>query len=410
MSSKPARLFSPSLVFFALSVLALLASALSPWTRKQLGVFDGGQWFLDSYAVLAALDADRAGIDPGAPNPFDVFERPHVYSDWWYGLEKLGLTREDNFVVGGSWVLAFLLMVFLTVRPSTYPEALWLTLLLASPSVLLGVNRANNDLLVFSLLGLALLALRRDSNLRLAAAIGLAALVTGLKFYPVVVALAFILVRPARRIVVVTVAAMAVIGLAFATVASQVGRGSFPIGLRPHRMGGRMIFLDLGFSDVAAVVLTLVVFGAAVFLVVKYQWTAERGTERDLSDTRRMMTMGSVLLLACFLLGVNFAYRWIFALWTAPWLWENRRTSIAARAGVWLLPFTLWHDGVLCLAINRWFRNLPEEQYTRIEVAWRAATEPFVWCLMVLLGGWLLNLVWSTAKEVARSRGVQAAD
>jgi hypothetical protein len=108
----------------------------------------------------------------------------------------------------------------------------------------------------------------------------------------------------------------------------------------------------------------------------------------------------------CFLLGINVAYRWIFALWAAPWLWENQGRSLAARAGVWLLPFALWHDGILCLAINRWFRNLPPEQYERVEVAWRAVTEPFVWALMILLGGWLLNTLWGAAREVwARSLG-----
>jgi Glycosyltransferase family 87 len=400
MTASPSRLLAPRFLFFAVSIAVLLALSLSPLTRKWLGIFDGGQWFLDSYAVLAGSDAHLAGIAPDAPNPLDVLQRSHSYSDWWFGLGKLGLTREDNFLLGGSWVLAFLAVVFLTIKPSTRTEAFWLAALLASPPVLLGINRANNDLLVFALLGLALLALRPDSNRRVAIAIALVALATGLKFYPVVAVGAFMLVRPSRRILGVMSAAVLVVGAMLASVASQVSRGAFPLTPKPHRMGGRMVFLDLGLTGSTAAVVTLLIFGAGVFLAVRYRWTGEPAGGRDLSDNRRMMTMGSVVLLACFLLGINLAYRWIFVLWTAPWLWENRGRSVAARAGVWLLPFAMWHDGVLCLAINRWVPHLSVEQYARLEVWWRAATEPFVWLLMILLGGWLFNVGWSAAREI----------
>lgn len=400
MTGPSEHLISPRLLFFAVSLAALLALSLSPLTRKWMGIFDGGHWFLDSYAVLASSDADRVGIDPDAPNPYDVLERSHKYSDWWFGLGRLGLTRDDNFLLGGSWVVAFLVVVFLTLRPSSHAEALWLALLLASPSVLLGINRANNDLVVFTLLGLALVALRDDSNLRAALAIALVALATGLKFYPVVAVGGFVLVRSSSRILRVTLSGALAIGAVLASVASQISRGSFPIGPKPHRMGGKMVFLDLGLNESAATGATLLVFAIGVFLAVKFRWAGEPGTGRDLGDKRRMMTMGSVVLVACFLLGINVAYRWIFALWAAPWLWENRGRSVAARCGVWLLPFALWHDGLLCLAINRWVRNRPTEFYERMEVGWRVFTEPFVWALMILLGAWLVNTWWAAVREV----------
>ena len=110
-------LLSPRLLFITGSVLVLLAWTLSPRVRALAGLFDHGRWFLDSQAVLAASDAAKAGLNPEAPNPYDAFQRPHSYSDWWFGLGQLGLTRDDNFLVGGAWVLLFLAAVFLTVRP-----------------------------------------------------------------------------------------------------------------------------------------------------------------------------------------------------------------------------------------------------------------------------------------------------
>jgi hypothetical protein len=406
--SAPWRLLSPRFVFFSLSVVVLLAFSLSPTTRKRIGIFDGGQLFLDSYAVLASSDANVAGIDPDAPNPYDVLERSHKYSDWWFGLSKLGLTREDNLWVGGLWVFAFLATVFLTIKPTGYLAAIWLAVLLSSPSVLLGINRANNDLVVFALLGMALIALRSDSTPRCALAVALVALATGLKFYPVVAAGAFILVRSKQQILRAGGLALGIAGLALASVGSQVSRGSFAVGPKPHRMGGRMIFLDLGLSESAAALATLLCFVAAVGIVVWFGWGIKREADRDLSDNRRMMTMGSIVLVTCFLLGINISYRWIFALWTAPWLWSNRRTNPAAKLGVWLLPFSLWHDGILCFAINRWLWNRPLELYDRIEVLWRAVTEPLVWALMVLLGAWLFNVLRGAVREIQTSNSFRA--
>lgn len=409
MSPATTRLLSPRFVFIALSLLGLLAFSLSPLTRKWLGIFDGGQWFLDSFAVLAANDAHRVGIDPSAPNPYDVMFRTHKYSDWWFALGKMGLTREDSFLIGGLWVLSFLAVAFVTVRPTGYLEAIWMAALVSSPSVLLGVNRANNDLVVFTLLGLALVALRTDSNFRVGLAVALVALGTGLKFYPVVAVAAFILVRP-ERIIGVTAVATIVALAALVSVGSQIGRGSFGIDPNPHRMGAQMVFIDAGLSEARAPLVAGLVFLALIPIAMGLGWTKESGPTRDISDSRRMLTMGSVILIFCFLLGINAAYRWIFVLWTAPWLWAHRRVYLGARIAAILLPFCLWHDGILCLVINIWFRNLRPEQYKHIEVVWRATTEPFTWGLMILFAGWWLNSVWQSAQVLwTRGRGPVAS-
>jgi hypothetical protein len=120
------------LVFVLLSAAGLLGFVSLPWLQRKLGIFDFGRWFLDSLAVLAANDAVMAGIDVEKSNPLDVFGRPHSYSNWWFVLGRLGLGRDDNFIVGGVWVLAFLLVVWASLRPRNYREALWSTLLVLS--------------------------------------------------------------------------------------------------------------------------------------------------------------------------------------------------------------------------------------------------------------------------------------
>ena len=78
----------------------------------------------------------------------------------------------------------------------------------------------------------------------------------------------------------------------------------------------------------------------------------------------------------------------------------RRPGCAAARVAVWLLPVVLWHDTVLCLVTRLWFTNFKPEQYDRILVVWRLVTEPLVWILMILLAGWLLDLVRARWREV----------
>lgn len=401
----PATLLSPRLLFVAGSLLVLLALTLSPRARAMLGIFDHGRWFLDSYAVLAGSDAVRAGIDPIARNPYDVFQRPHSYSDWWYGLGKLGLTREDNFLVGGAWVLMFLGAVFLTVRPRSRGEALWLILLTGSPPVMLGLIRANNDLVVFAVLAVAVLALRQHTVARIVLAVAAVMLATGLKFYPVAAGAVFLLLPGRRRMLTTVTLAAGVLALVLWSVRAQLVRGTFHLEPELFTLGARVWLMDLGLAAPAAVPVSFLLLAAGAVLAAGRGWT--RGLAREDADPglRQAMTIAAALLVFCFLGTINFGYRWIFALWLAPWLWRERTGSRAARLAVWLLPFVLWHDALLCLATNLWLPDFKPAQYDRIFVQWRLCTEPFTWALMILFGGWLADLLFARGRAQRSGAG-----
>ncbi len=393
-------LLSPRLLFIAGSVLVLLAWTLSPRARAVAGLFDHGRWFLDSQAVLAASDAAREGFNPEAPNPYDAFQRPHSYSDWWFGLGRLGLTRDDNFLVGGVWVLLFLAAVFLTVRPRSRAEALWLVLLTGSPPVVLGVMRANNDLVIFAVLAVGLLALRSDTTGRLVLAAAAIAVAIGLKFYPVAGLAVFLLVRPPRRMWVVTGAALLVGGIVLVSVAGQVMRGIFHLEPEIYTMGARIWLVDLGLAGNSARPVAAVLLGVAAAVTVWRGWTAGLDRGDAAPDTRPAMVLAAALLVFCFLGTVNFGYRWIYALWLAPWCWAQRRENGAAGVMVWLLPIVLWHDALLCGVTSLALTDLAPAQYDRIFLVWRLVTQPLTWVVMIVLSGWLLELGLKRAREV----------
>lgn len=394
-------LLSPRSLFIAGSLGVLLMFTLSPRARLRLGLVDYGRWFLDSYAVLASSDAAQAGfLDADAPNPYDVLQRPNSYSDWWLGIGKLGLTRADNFMVGGTWVLAFLAAVFLTLRPRSWGEALWLVLLVGSPPVMLGVLRANNDLVIFTLLAVAVRALRVDAAWRWALAAAAMALATGLKFYPVTAGMVFFLVPGSRRMLWATGSAALALGGVLASVGAQWHRGIFELGTPIHAMGGRIWLVDLGLPAQAASVAGVLVLGSVAVLFARRGWTTGLAHSEEELEPRVAMTLGGALLVGCFLGAVNHDYRWIFSLWLTPWLWRRRQESRAAMIAVGLLPFVLWHDGILCLVVSGWFPDLQSGQYARVFRLWRLSTEPFTWLLLSLLGGWSIALMQSRWREV----------
>ena len=407
-------LHSPRLLLMALTLAGLGAFILLPSLATKLGIASYGRWFLDSYAVLASNDAVRAHLDPLAPNPLDDLHREHVYSDWWFALGKVGFTRANNFLVGGAWVLGFLAAAWTLLRPAGWRQAIWFALFLLSPPVLLAVMRGNNDLVIFALLAVAVLGLRPTGNLRVAVALAAIVLATGLKFYPAVAAGVFLLVRPVRRLGVLLPIASVAVALTLTDVWSALGRGVIAMPLTVHTFGAPILLRDLGLENRGAWLFALSLLAvAALWLTRSGRTTGLAAPEGDLTE-RAAFLVGALVLLACFVAGTSFGYRWIFALLLTPWLWSQaheatlavRSRRIAAFAGALLLA-VVWMDGLLCLVVNQFFLPAAPATLDRWQHLWRVTTQPLVWLLMTLLAGWLLELLGATWRE-ARSAGRSA--
>ncbi len=407
MASRP---FTPVRLLAVLTVAAWLLAELWPHGLGLMGIADYGMPFLDSYAILAALDAVRAGLDPHAANALDPLMRYHVYSDWWLALKWTGLGRAHNLFVGLAWVAAFGATAWATARPKTWGEALWLAAVLVSPPVLLAVSRANNDLVVFTLLGWCGVALARgDARGWLPALAGLG-LATGLKYYPAVAVLAVFWVRPLRQVPVLLGCALLVAGLALVSVWPDLSRVPSGVGGGVYTMGAPIWWRDLGWTDAQARIPGVLLLAAAGALLAWSGTTvglAARGEPRE----RLLAALGAVLLLACFVTAVNFAYRWIFIVWIALWLWRRgheqaaARQRWAARFACWLVFPCLWLDGVFCVVVNR----LPPQSQAwvdHLQLVYRAWTQPLHWLLMALFAGWLLEGVLATARAWRQQRPV----
>lgn len=404
IDSGPA-LFRPVVWAAGLTLVGWTAGAIWPGLLLTFGISNYGKIYLDSYAVLAAIDAVRAGVDPHVVNPWDVMFRPHVYSDWWLALRWLGLTREHNFMLGTAWAGAFALTAWGAARLRHQGEAFWLAALLVSPSIMLVVNRANNDLVIFVLLTGCGLVATMTAWWRAAVAVACLWLATGLKYFPATALVAFLWIRPVRRMPVVLLMGLLAVALALAGVWDEIGRSRFLIRSGVYTLGAPMMWRDWGWPDNESVLPSLALLVCAAIMLVWGRVTAGL-TLRGQPQERLLAAMGAVVLLACFLAGMNYAYRWIFVLWPALWLWRRAadgtlpaRQSWAARFACVLVLFCLWSDGCFCAVINIFIPYHAPVWEEHMKLAWRLWSQPLHWLLMMMLAGWLLEGALATGKE-----------
>ena len=393
----------PGWVLAVIVAAGYLTAVHFPRLLALLGLNTDGRWFIDSAAILAAADAVRAGADPWLPNPLDLYGRPHCYSGWWLALAETGLTREDNFLVGLLWAAAFLGSAFLVLRPATTGDALVAAAALLSPPVLLAVNRANNDLVVFALVAAGVAVLKRDTPPRNAAFAGAVVFATGLKFYPLTAAAAFLLRNPRARAWRLTLLAGAAAVAALATASVDRALGTIPAPGGLHTFGASVALELLGLHGPAARL------GAALMLAGLAAACALRGhapkppETRDAGPAQFAYVSGVVLLAGCFLAAGNYAYRLVFALLLIPHL-ASPTAGRGGRVTLVLLLSVLWLDGLYCLAHNASLGPRPPADLAAGDRLWLATTQPVVWVTIALLTASLFPLLRSAAPDRAEER------
>ncbi len=372
-------------------------------------------WFLDTFAILAANDAVAAGRDPYQRNPLDFMQRPHVYGPWWLQLRHLGWTRSDVRWLGLVLGLAFLTVAVAWLRPRSAGEMLWAAALLGSTPVLSALERANNDLVIFLVLAPVVpCLLSRRAAVRWLSVFWLA-LATELKVYP---AVAFLLLLtggdPAER------RARVAVGVAvLALVTWHVAHNFVPLRtvLPPltgvFNFGAEIILRELGATG--AVLWWGPAVAAGLIFAAGWRSSLLRGWQPAPAQQTAWLhfILGAVMLAGCFFAGQHFAYRWIFALWLAPFLWSAAMAQptpapvrTLARVTGALLLLQLWIESLGVLACHR----LPEAELQRALRGVWLGVQPITWALMGCLLLFLAHFARDGLRGLAgRERALQEA-
>ena len=382
-------------LLLALVVLGYFATfAVYPGLFFLLGVNHYPAWFLDTFALLASNDAVTRGLDPYAPNPLDYFHRPHVYSHWWLHLRDLGLTRADVWWLGLSLVGLFLTAALARLRPRSLPQLFWYAAICCSSPILLAVDRGNNDLVIFILLAPLVPCLRSERRAVRLLAPFLVAVAAALKYYPAaagLVLLAGVDRQEMRSRLIIAFLLLGLVGLSLGHDLAGYG----PLAPRPEGLlsfGATAFASTLGWAGWLPKLLGLLAAALASGLFWRRRRLGSWEPAASMETHWLHFILGAVLLAGCFFTSLNFGYRWIFALWLAPFLWlapndpsaplALRRLALGTR---WLLLVVLWWDPFCCLVLNRFVGVVSGAKVSAMAKGAFLAEQPLDWALFLCL-------------------------
>ena len=340
----------PVLLAAALLLLALgsLYAATGSWERawRLIGVASYHNNFGDLRVITHSIPCAASGVDPYVKEACNTYwkQRPQQdvpyqdillnYPPIWLHSGSLGISANSTNAVGVAIGLAAMLSLWRILRPRTTTGGVMTMAAILSPSVLLGFERGNIDLVIFSMLVCMIVVTQRCApTLRSSIRAVVIVVLTVLKFFPV--AAVTLLIRSKRSwlaalvtAVLAVVAAWVVADGKFATVLANTPKidnlafGSLPLLIGVDKALGGSGTVSKGMSLAALLLSTL------AFLVVFVPTLARKlarpfprhvpAIDDDLNGS--LATAGLSIFCAAFLFGASFDYRLIFLLLTLPLL------------------------------------------------------------------------------------------
>jgi hypothetical protein len=383
-------------VYLLAVAIPRIVSGIDIWPA--LGVPSGPSLFFDTRNLTAALECRRLGFDPLVESPCDPWGRPLNYPRVWLALRFFGLDQSDTVALALVFIALFLVAVYLLMGRLTFGGGILLAVAMCSPSVMFAVERANLDIVVFTLMVGAVLAWRAG-RLSVQALSPIVVFVGATaKIYPVFGLPAYLFLRRrAAALVAISCAAAFVVYTvitlgdiqAVARVAPQGQHHSFgarilPVAIYhlvgPERWQGGLLSKQL------LVIVPVVAVGTIVWLLGRRRLPLP--DERADSATRLAFFLGSLIFLGTFAVGNNFDYRLVFTLLTLPQLFDwateehgEPRGGLAAITIVALLAL-LWigalseplrlGDEVATWAVVGLFVALLGASVPRLRTIWKA--------------------------------------
>jgi glycosyl transferase family 87 len=318
-------------VYVVIAALARLLGGVDP--RPWLGVPPGPSLFFDTRNITAALECRRLGYDPLVENPCDPWGRPMFYPRVWLLLRWLGLDQSDTTALGVLIVLLFLASLCLLTGRIPAGEGVVVAVAICSPAVMLALERANMDVVLFCVLVVAVLLWRRGTELsRILSPFLVLVAATG-KLYPVFGLPAYALLRHRRA--ALAAAACGLLFLAYLavtledvkTVATTATQGQF------YSYGARILIGQAyrllagqdwqGASMVAQAIAAIPLLLLAASVWVWYRRRIGPGArEASPAPTAELLAfyLGTLIYVGTFAVFKNYDYRLVYLLLTLPQL------------------------------------------------------------------------------------------
>lgn len=338
-------------------------------TWSSLGIYPLSPYFSDARVITASAEAKALGFDPMVYNPLlpkgVVMDYPRI----WQLLFHLGIDQKDTIYFEAVFVSLFFLGVFLFAGEINQPIAVALACGVFSPAVLLGIERGNNDLVIFFLLALSLMVIRKST----VASAGVIAFAFVLKLFPVFAAAVFFKEDRGRFFKFLTGSILFVgtyciilrneIRVVRAAV-STTDWASYGIGVNWQEIQRLMHNPLLSKLVCYAVIGVLIVLCVLLAMCPRESQVAADESHID------AFRMGAAIYIGTYLLGSNFDYRLMFLLFTIPQLVEwlsnfdsrlrhvARITFACTMYSLWSMFFARWLNAVFAAWVELLFDAL----------------------------------------------------
>lgn len=302
--------------------------------------------YADLRLISSAIKCEEQGRNTQIENPCDFASRTFNYPRFWLNLKSLGLSEENNSLFGVGVSILYFICVLLIFQRTTFVEGILVSSMLISPSLMLGVERGNTDLVVFLILTLAIIGWRQ--NYRRFLPYVLFGFAATLKLYPVLT-FATSLREGYRRMWLPLLLILSLFSLNIVLLQEQlpaINRGStqfefYSYGLRVCQMHLEHFKMPLIFSS------QVFLFGIlSLFTLCGSQLLPKQLRLDPFGWRLDAFRLGSSIYCGTFLVRANWDYRLIFLLFTVPqllmWAKHVHETRLFSRGTLVVLIFFLW--------------------------------------------------------------------
>jgi len=297
--------------------------------------------FADLRVLTGAAESMRLGFDPLYTNPGDPWNRELNHARiWQWIISTLSIDSSYTTPIGILLCVLYFGGALLLFKDVDNITSLVMLFAIFSPAALLGIERANFDLLIFFIVCMGVLAAQRSALISLA----LILIGSALKFFPIFAIVLFIRERLGYAIILCVTASILFLSYLLANledlpqILSSTDKGVTVLsyGSRSHSAD---IELLPSFIPPVSLLLTAFLF----FFSLNKTHSCDEKPSINLDSFRG----GAAIYLGTFMLGNNWSYRLIFLILTIPQLihWirsDNKAIRQIALTTTIAIFYSLW--------------------------------------------------------------------
>jgi hypothetical protein len=316
-------------------------------TWSSLGIYPLSPYFSDARVLTSGAESHALGFDPMVYNPRHPSGELMDYPRIWQLLFHLGINQKDTIYFEAVFVSLFFLGVFLFLGEINHAIAVALACGIFSPAVLLGLERGDNDLVIFFVLALSLMVIRKST----AASAGVIAFAFILKLFPVFAAAVFFKEDRPKFFKYLT-GSILFVGTYCIVLRDEIRAVLAAVSTTDWDSYGIAVnWLELErhiHSPFLSKLVCYAVVGAMIVLCVLLPVRARESQDAAADESHiDAFRMGASIYIGTYLLGSNFDYRLMFLLFTIPqltqWLGNSdARLRRVARITVACALYSLW--------------------------------------------------------------------